>query len=269
MMNKICIAFFLVLFVSCKQTKTEQKELSKINEEVYLSRDWNKIFKTDTIIASETYWKKIIEKDSLENEFKATIVNSFPLKDKTLTFQWKDKHGILINKDYCKTVSEPERAAIGYLALLYNSSSHYDTALNESCTIESALKLGEQCSEEYKYFMQFWFRNDAKTLKKINNCYLVPDTSSSFDYFSQIKLKIKGNKIYIYFNAKGFSRDIWDSTWTGTIIFLVDKYNIKLIKSKISNARYTYYYPNCSDIGPPPGYKNNGNGEYRLPQKKK
>jgi hypothetical protein len=242
-MKKFCILILVLLF-SCKQNKNKQISTSKIDNAKFsnatdykFQQNWLKNVFNDTI---NIYWKNIIKKDSLDREFKHIVSNSFPLKEKTILFLGRDKkYGHLINKAYSETLSEHERAALGYLALLYNSLSKYDTATDKECTIESALNLGEPCSKQYKSFMRFLFQNDANTLKKIEECYHHSDESSSVLYFSEIKLKVKANMIYIFFKGKGFGQS-WVCSWDGKVVFLVDKQNIKLIEKKESKPKYIY-----------------------------
>ncbi|TDX14236.1 hypothetical protein [Flavobacterium sp. S87F.05.LMB.W.Kidney.N] len=289
-MKKICL-LILILLCSCQQKKFEQKENTKIdstskehntseeNIEVdskkFIGTNWFKVFKTDTIIASEMYWKKIIEKDSLIKIFKADFFKSPPLKDKKVKFFWYDNQvdpGTLINKEYCKTMSEPERAALGFVAKLSNTFDTYYDKGNKSCSIHIALNLDYPCSKKYKYFMQYWFRNDTKYLNSINNCSPVQETfagSSNFDAFNEISITVKGNNIFIDYEIGESGRDIRHCKWNSKISFLVDKDNIKVIDWKESEEDCEYYYPNYSDHLPPPGYKDDGTGTYRLVKKSK
>jgi|GEM_PF-3707301 len=288
MIKKIYI-ITLALICSCQQKKLEQKEITKIdstskeynaseeNIEVdskkFITANWFKVFKTDTIIASEMYWKKIIEKDSLIKIFKADFIKSAPLKDKKIKFFWYDNQvdpGTLINKEYCKTMSEPERAALGYIAMLEATlgSIYYDKG-NEECSIHSALNFDEQCSEKYKTYMQFWFRNDPESLDRIINCYITYAEGSNICTFNEITVTVKGKTIYITFGANCSNRDICDCNWTEKITFLADKDNIKIIDWKKSEEDCEYYYPNYSDHLPPAGYKDDGTGTYRLVKKSK
>lgn len=276
----------LISLWSCQQKKFEQKEITKIdstskdhntseeNIEVdskkFIVTDWFKIFKTDTIIASEIYWKKIIEKDSLVKIFKADFINSPPLKDKTVKVLWNKRiDGELLNKEYFKTMSEPERAALGYIVKLQQILENG----GEKYTIENTLNLGYPCLEKYKCYMQLWFRNDTESLKTIVDCFLWYERGQSvYDFLNEINLTVKGSKIYISFEIVTTNRDIWDCSRREEIIFLVDEDNIKVIdwkRQSPQNYTYVYYYPNGSDRLPPAGYKNDGTGTYRLVKKTK
>jgi hypothetical protein len=281
MIKKICIAI-LVLFCSCKQNKIEQKtsylkdSTSKIdtlksndvsNYKFYLNINWLKNISKNS--NAENYWKEIISKDSLVKIFIADFIKSPPLKNKTITFLWTEKKdGILINEDYCKTISEPERAALSFITNNALSNGSLNKTMKD-CNIEIALGLDYQCSNKYKYFLQLWFRNDTSSLETIKNCYKMSDMASVQSRFDKITLTIQGNKIFIDSKFTGFNRDIWDCSWTENFIFLVNGDNIKLIKKTESETEFVYHSYNCSDVSPPEGYVNYGNGEYRLPKKTK
>ncbi|WP_029273275.1 hypothetical protein [Flavobacterium sp. KJJ] len=303
MIKKICI-IVLILLCSCKHKKSEEKlkdRDSAMSEYIKMGKArwiynywdnatdcfgdcpvpninnfWKEIYKTDTIISIESYWKEILKEDSLIQEkkmflkeFKADFINFQPLRNKTIIFLWTNKnYESLINQDYCKTISQPERAALSFIAMDALSDSKLDKTGKE-CTIESALDLDYLCSNKYKSYLELWFRNDSSSLSEIKNCYVQSNMSSAQIHFNKITLTIKGNKIYIDLKLEGFSRDIWESTWSGKIIFSVDKNNIKLIERKESEPNYVYFYPNGSDVRPPAGYKDNEKGEYRLVKKSK
>jgi len=280
--KKVCIAI-LILLCSCKENKTEEKETSQksytpkidtlkfndpSNYKFYPKINWLKNIPKDSITE---HWKEIFKKDSLNREFKNALINPVPLKDKTIRFLWHiNDPKYLINEDYSKTISEPERAALGFIAMSHLTLNTYSYKnQNKECFIESALDLDYGCSFKQKCFLELWFRNDISSLNEIENCYKQSDMSSSFTYFDKINLTVKGNKIYINCKISGFSRDIWDASNNENFIFLVNDNNIKLIKHITSETEYVYYFPNGSGELPPKGYINNGKGEYRLPKKSK
>ncbi|MFC4476780.1 hypothetical protein [Flavobacterium chungangensis] len=294
MIKKTCIAIF-VLLCSCTQNKTEQKittqkdSISKkaslkfkdtANYKFHPNTNWLKNTSKDSI--TEMYWKEIIKRDSLSKIYKHALLNSFPLKDKTVTFLWIEKeYKSLINEEYCKSISEPERAALGYLTTLYGTTNYcyFKKDIDNEYTMRHALNLDsendlhyDKCTDQFMNYMQFWFRNDSKSLSEItaDNCPEAIAGGSVLYYFSEINLTVKGNKIYAYYKFISSNRDIWEIVMKGKIVFLVDKDNIKLIESKEEEEveeESVYYYPNGSDRLPPDGYVNNGKGEYRLPKK--
>ncbi|MHC0442042.1 hypothetical protein [Flavobacterium sp. 3-210] len=273
MVKKISIAI-IFSFCSCKQSELNatdviSKEKTNAVYKPIANVNLFEIFTTDTIVANESYWKNLIQKDSLNKEFKVAFADSFPLKNKTITFLWTEtKYGILINEDYCKTISEPERAALAFISNNALSNGSFNKTMKD-CNIEIALNLDYQCSNKYKYYLQLWFRNDISSLETIKNCYKMSDMASVQSRFDEITLNIQGNKIFIDSKFTGFNRDIWDCVWTENFVFLVNGDNIKLIKKTESETEFVYHSYNCSDVSPPDGYVNYGNGEYRLPKKSK
>ena len=235
-----------------------------------LSNLWKQMSKTAHQDSINEYWKTQVINDSLIKIFKADFIKSPPLKNKTVKILWNNRiNGELINKEYFKTMSEPERAAIGYITKLRHTSENRD----DKYTIENSLNLGYPCLGKYKCYMQLWFRNDAEALKTIVDCVLWDDGGQSvYAFLNEINLTVKGNKIYISLVNITSNRDIWDCIWTEEIIFLVDKDNIKVMDWKRpseENDIYVYYYPNNSGYLPPPGYKDDGTGAYRLVKKSK
>ncbi|MFC4476781.1 hypothetical protein [Flavobacterium chungangensis] len=291
MIKKTCIAIF-VLLCSCTQNKTEQKittqkdSISKKTSlkfkdtskyKFYPNTNWLKNTSKDSI--TETYWKEIIKRDSLSKIYKHALLNSFPLKDKTVNFLRRGKeYKNLVNEEYCKTMSEPERAALGYLTTLYPTSNYcyFKKDIDKEYTMRHALNLdsenysyNDKSTDQFMNYMQFWFRNDTESLSKIaaDHCPEAIAYGSVLFYLSKINLTVKENKIYINFKIEGAGRSDWEVIWTEKLTFLVAKDYIKLIESKKSEEEYTYFYPNGSGIDPPDGYVNNGKGEYRLPKK--
>ncbi len=71
---------------------------------------------------------KIKTTDSISKTIKVTSSNTLSLKDTTIAFLWRANkyddelkdtfNSIFINEEYCKTISDPERAALGYVATM-------------------------------------------------------------------------------------------------------------------------------------------------------
>jgi hypothetical protein len=76
--------------------------------------------------------KKVIHSDPVSN----TSITKFKLEDKTVKFLWRaDKYdaelkdtfnSIFINEDFCKTITDPERAALGYVATFIGNECWWD-----------------------------------------------------------------------------------------------------------------------------------------------
>lgn len=175
------------------------------------------------------------------------------LKDKSIKFLWRDKNSaIVINKEFCKTMLDHEKAAIAYVATFIGNDCDWDGPYNSDrsnlkCEILTALGLGYQCSEKHLGFLRKWFKNDAKALKELENCPTTPNTATIQDTFDEINLVTKGNKISVFFKANGVNlREESSWSWSETNHFEFNNDNIKLIKqdrSKVENKHFTIQKP--------------------------
>src|SRR4030095_12659931 len=87
-----------------------------------------------------------------------------PFKDTTVKAVWRDDiydpdikgnvNVIVINENYFRGISDPEKAVIGYLASTIGNECYAESGgkQNVKCKILSALNLGYQCSESKKTF---------------------------------------------------------------------------------------------------------------------
>ena len=138
-----------------------------------------------------------------------STVQSLALKDTTVKFLWCAKryneelqdtvNSIFINEDYCKTITDPERAALGFVATFIGNECWWDDEAkddrsNLKCKILTALNLGYQCSEQHLGFLRKWFRNDKESLMKLEDCPTTPYTSTIQDTFKEINITIKEMK---------------------------------------------------------------------------
>ena len=196
--------------------------------------------------------KKNITSDTLS---KPNLANKtiHTLIDKSIKFVWRaDKYDeqlkdtlntIIINEDFCKTISEPERAALGYVATFVGSECNWDGEAktdfsNLKCKIISALDLGYQCSEKHLGFLRSWFKNDAKVLEHLKDCPEVPFTASSQDTFDEINLTEKSDTIKVWFAANGVNIRMGESwNWTEEDIFVFKNDNLKLVKVNESKVK--------------------------------
>lgn len=99
---------------------------------------------------------------------------------------------IVINDTLSRSLSDPKRAALGFVATFVGSECYWDGAMavdrsNLQCKVLTALDLGYQCSETHLGFLRNWFRNDSSSLKQLETCPTIPYTAtvqSSFDYIN-------------------------------------------------------------------------------------
>ena len=162
--------------------------------------------------------------------------------DTTIIFLWRGKaynktlkksvSSIFINESYCKTISDPEKAALGYVATFIGNECEWDgdpqgTRSNLKCRILTALDLGYQCSDKHLGFLRKWFKNDANSLEELEDCPTTPDGSTIQDTFKKITLNIKGDIISVHFKATGINlREQKNWSWTETVLFKVNKDSI-------------------------------------------
>jgi hypothetical protein len=162
----------------------------------------------------------------------------------TVKFLWRDSATIVINQDFCKTITNPEKAALGYVATFIGNECWWDgdpsdKRNNLKCEILSALNLGYQCSDQHLGFLRQWFNQDSVVMKQLENCPTTPNTSTIQDTFDEINLIAKGNEIIISFKASGVNLREMDSwSWTETNYFQVDQNRIRLIKKERSKVEH-------------------------------
>lgn len=168
------------------------------------------------------------------------------LTDKSLKFLWREDrydeelkytfNTIIINEELCKSLTEPERAALGFVATFIGSECNWDGDAkdhfsNLKCKTLDALGLGYQCSEKHLGFLRQWFKNDRKSLNELKDCPTVPYTATSQETFDYINLQVKGNTISVEFGANGVNMRMGESwSWTEIDHFQLDNDNIRLIK---------------------------------------
>lgn len=191
------------------------------------------------------------ESENLTTDDKTINVDTgFKLTDKSVKFLWREDeydeelkdtvNTIFINQEYCKNISEPERAALGFVSSFIGSECDWDGEPNSkydnlSCKINTALNLGYQCSEEHLSFLRKWFKNDKKSLERLTDCSAIPYTASSQTTFDYIDIITKGDTIKITFKASGFNmryQESWSSKVEDTFILKND--NLVFVKSKES-----------------------------------
>jgi hypothetical protein len=185
---------------------------------------------------------------TIKNSSKPEVANAdtekiLTLTDKTVEFLWRDSSGsIVINEEFCKTVSDPEKAALGYVATFIGNECWWDGFYsakrdNLKCEILTALHLGYQCSDTHLGFLRTWFKNDTTVLNELGGCPTVPNTSTVQDTFTEIVLTTEGNQISVFFKASGINmREERSWNWSQTDYFQFDNDNLKLVKRDKSDV---------------------------------
>ncbi len=171
-----------------------------------------------------------------------------PTTNKTVKFLWRDSSAtIVINQDYCKTITDSERAALGYVATFIGNECEWDGVptkdrSNLKCEILTALNLGYQCSEQHLGFLQQWFKNDTTVLKDLEACPTTPNTATIQETFEEIVLTTKGNDISVFFKASGINlREEREWSWSETNYFKVQNERIQLVRKKKSKVKVSHF----------------------------
>ncbi len=193
---------------------------------------------------------EINNNDTLTKSNEVVPSQDYTLTDKTVTFFSRDTNSsIVINEEFCKAITEPERAALGYVATFIGNECNWDgdytdDRSNLKCRILTALNLGYQCSDKHLGFLRQMFKNDTKVLEELksDNCPTTPDGATIQDTFDEITLTVKGNLISVSFKANGVNmRESESWSWSETDHFQLDKDNIKLVKkyeSKVERKKF-------------------------------
>ena len=198
---------------------------------------------------------EIINENDDTNE--NSLGQKLKLTDKTKKFLWREDrydeklkdtfNTIVINDNFSKTISQPEKAALGFVITFIGSECDWDGPAREDfgnlkCKTLTSLDLGYQCSDEHLGFLKRWFRYDLKALKELENCSTVPYTATSQNTFDYINLEVKNNLIAVEFGASGINLRLGENwSWTETNYFEVQEDNIKLVqkeKSEINREKF-------------------------------
>ena len=180
----------------------------------------------------------------------AKRIKPFKLTDKKIKFLWRetryveewktDINTIELNQKYIKTMTEPEKAALAYIATFIGNECEWDGKANENrsnlrCKILWALDLGYQCSYEHLSFLRLWFRNNKDILNELENCPTTPDGATVQNTFDEINLEIEGDMITVFFKANGINmREEKTWSWTEKHFFEFKKNELILLKKDIS-----------------------------------
>ena len=98
-----------------------------------------------------------------------------------------------INQTVAHQLTEPLKAIAAYYGAMAGSNCN-----GTSCELTTALGLGNQGSEAHKSILGKWFKKD-KTAKQLlkQDCYLPPNTSSSFNDFAYLRIQLNDNTVTV------------------------------------------------------------------------
>ena len=156
------------------------------------------------------------------------------------TIEFDEKFGIALNKIVLNmacidTLSDQEKAAIAYLAAPMGNDCDWEDpniqrADNLKCVIISALDLGYQCSDGHVGLIKKWFKTDEKVMSQINDCELMPRTSTSLNGFYYINLARNKNIFIVTYDGFGIgTTNRIGFEWSAEVIFELKEDEVVLL----------------------------------------
>ena len=189
--------------------------------------------------------------------------SSITLKNKHVKFLWRAEqfdpeynatiNALVLDEAYIKTISDSEKAALGYVATFIGNECAWDgkatpNRSNLKCKILTALDLGYQCSETHLGFLRHWFRSDSTALKKLENCPTIPDGSTVQETFDKINLSVKGDEIVVTYTVTSINmRENKSWTWDVQDHFKYHDTSLELVKTEKSEPTSAGFEVSDSD----------------------
>ena len=165
------------------------------------------------------------------------------LRDTSVRLLWQSKEfdellkdtvkTLVVNNDYLDTMTEPEKAVIGYVSTFVRNNFCSNIHCSGSAEkLKPYLKLQGQSAEQNLNFLKNWFRNDAACLSRLENPSCYYDNEKEF---AELKLTVKADTLKVWFAANetvpgGIVR------WKQEDTFKLDQNNLLLIEEKQSKS---------------------------------
>ena len=142
------------------------------------------------------------------------------LQNKKVKILWRENHYntelqdtmsmIVMDTSYCKTISDPEKAAIAFVATFVGNDCWWEGQYtndrsNLKCKVLTELNLSYQCSESHLGFLRYWFREDTKALERLKDCPTTPFTATEQETFDSISITVEGQFIILSLSISGFN----------------------------------------------------------------
>ncbi|WP_291871295.1 hypothetical protein [Maribacter sp.] len=189
-------------------------------------------------------------------DFKETIIDAERIQsgNKAVTFLWREGqydeesqqsiNSIFINEPFVNSITNQEKAALGFVASFIGNECSWDGDVNEErsnlkCKILTALDLGYQCSDTHYGFLKQWFSEDGIALKELEVCHKILETATVQSTFDEILIATDKDKKTIEVSYKAHSinhRESKEWSWTETDFFEYTSENVTwvdVIKSKL------------------------------------
>lgn len=158
----------------------------------------------------------------------ASVAKPYKLQPQAVKFLWREDRPmdgydvtvstIVLDDAYVASISDPEKAALGYVATFIGNECAWDGKAapdrsNLKCKILTALDLGYQCSDTHLGFLRHWFRGDSTTLQKLESCPTIPDGSTIQETFDKIDVAVDDNEIIVTYTVVSINTR-QGKTWT-------------------------------------------------------
>ena len=124
---------------------------------------------------------------------------------------------LILDEDDLATMTDPERAAVGYLATTIGTDCDWAGKGGENldCKLTTALDLGYQCSARHRQYLEKWLGDDRPA-----QCVKRPITAFTQTAFNWLTITTVGRKITVAYAAQGVSlQDRRSWSWEETIVF--------------------------------------------------
>jgi hypothetical protein len=165
----------------------------------------------------------------------AADTQTYLLKDATVRVLWHKQNGTisttLFNKDYLDTMSDPERAALGFVSAFIKTDSGMNLNYSKGGTKLRPLLMFKKKSNEKKIaFLKKWFRYDKKCLNELENPSAFCNSQKEFE---EIRMTVTADTIKIIFTAKEITPGR-TANWRQEDTFRLDQNTLLLIEEKQS-----------------------------------
>lgn len=197
----------------------------------------------NTLLASVLIMTALIaseNKTTANIPFCAKEIKAYQLKDTSVKIAWREEvydanlkqlvNSLVLNESYFSGISEPEKAALGYVASFIGNECRQDGG-NVQCKILSALGMGYQCSDGNKEFLKKWFSFEPSIIEEIESCRSKLFKSFTSSTFDKITVTTKEDVIKVKYSV--INANIKDNKleqWNEELSFSLSGENLKLVK---------------------------------------
>ncbi|WP_237732409.1 hypothetical protein [Flavobacterium sp. UGB4466] len=148
-----------------------------------------------------------------------------------------------LNEDYIKTLTDPQRAALGFITTSLDHECHWDgdkkaDESNLKCKFLWALNLGYQCSETHLGFLKQWFKEDPDVLEDLQTCTKNETLANTREFFLWLKMATTNDNIKIIYSAAAIDGGTnFNWKWTEASSYSYTNTGIKQISRKNLEGR--------------------------------